>query len=46
MNNLEKLTEATMLALQGKLEEKENFDNRVINAQIRQVDKNIDDLHK
>lgn len=46
MNNLEKLTEATMLALQGKLEEKENLDNRVINAQIRQADKNIDDLHK
>ena len=44
MNNLEKLTEATILALQGKLVEKENPKNRVINAKIRQGDKYIDDL--
>ena len=44
MNNLDKLTEATILALQGKLVEKENPGNRVINAKIRQGDKYIDDL--
>ena len=44
MNNLEKLTEATILALQGKLVEKENPANRVINAKIRQGEKYIDDL--
>lgn len=44
MNNLDKLTEATILALQGKLVEKENPENRVINAKIRQADKYIDDL--
>lgn len=44
MNNLEKLTEATMLALQGKLCEKENKANRVINAKIRQANKYIDEL--
>lgn len=44
MNNLDKLTEATILALQGKLIEKENPKNRVINAKIRQADKYIDDL--
>lgn len=44
MNNLEKLVEATMLALQGKLCEKENKANRVINAKIRQADKYIDEL--
>ena len=67
MNNLEKLTEATILALQGKLNEnkkvcegvykdlledktsdilteKENPENRAINAKIRQADKYIDDL--
>lgn len=44
MNNLDKLTEATILALQGKLVEKENTTNRVINAKIRQGEKYIDDL--
>lgn len=44
MNNLDKLTEATILALQGKLVEKENPANRVINAKIRQGEKYIDDL--
>lgn len=46
MNNLEKLTEATILALQGKLIEKENPKNRVINAKIRQGDKYIDKLSR
>lgn len=46
MTNLEKLTEATMLALQGKLFEKENKANRVINAKIRQADRYIDELIK
>ena len=53
MNRFDKLQEATILALQGKLNEnktsdilteKENPENRAINAKIRQADKYIDDL--
>lgn len=44
MNKLEKLTEATILALQGKLVEKENMENSAINAKIRNAGKYVDDL--